>query len=180
MTTTGANGWPLFTKPAGDLDELVMLYPEVKAAMDTVGDFPEGIFAQWHEADLEAIKACGVRDREEGHEARPILAELKRPDGTLRYEVVAGPRCYYACRGCAALRDEEKKEFGHGAIGVFADSSGGEMEKLRKSLGQLAAALTTVLAPMAERVAVLEAEKATRELAAPTDPEGVPASGGSK
>ena len=149
--------WPLFTKPEGDLDELVAMYPEIAAAKEAVGSFPEGIFAQWPIDKLDAMKAAAEKDRADGHEARPILAELKRPDGALEYQVMDGPKCFHGCAACAHIYDDEKQHYGQGAIGVFADSSGGEMERLRKALGNLAEIIQNRLAPVEQRVEALEA-----------------------
>lgn len=158
--------WPQFTRPEGDLDELVELYPDIAAAKESVGSFPEGIFAQWPVAKLEEMKEASAYDKAVGHEARPILAELKQEDGALRYEVLDGPKCFYGCAKCAGLRDDEKEQYGQGAIGVFADSSGGEMERLRKALANMAEVIQKTLAPVVQRVEALEAaSKQTAELA---------------
>lgn len=165
--------WPLFTRPEGDLDELVEMYPEIAAAKAEIGVFPEGIFAQWPIEKLDEMRAAAGNDRADGHEARPILAELKRADGTLEYHVMNGPKCFHGCAACAHVHAEEKEHYdSQGAIGVFADSSGGEMERLRQQLGHLAQVIQTVIGPMAQRMDALEAAQkpAPAELAEKSEP----------
>lgn len=118
----------------------------------------EQVFAQYQVTDLPAMQAAAQADREIGHEPIPLLVELVEADGkTLRYEVVDGPRCDHRCAKCRDDIEIARGEFGTGAIGAFADSSGGEMERLRKELRALAGVMQKTLAPINQRLEALEA-----------------------
>ena len=78
----------------------------------------------------------------DGHMPAIEVMEIVREDGSVYYEAVTGPNCFHKCAACRGEIDEEASEFGTGAIGVFADSSGGEMERLRKEMRALAATFT--------------------------------------
>jgi hypothetical protein len=121
------------------------------------------IFGQYDEKDLPTMQAAAAEDREAGHMALPVLVELKDDVGHLRYEVVDGPRCNHTCQACRADIADLSTEFGTGAIGVFNESSGGEMEKLRIALRELAVTIQQQVGGVTKRVEQLE-DKAKAEL----------------
>jgi hypothetical protein len=117
------------------------MYPQwQKASSDR-----EEVLGMFMESDLVAITAHAELERAAGHDPRPVMIELVQPDGALRYEVVDGPRCDHMCSRCRQDIDQGMAEFGDGAIGVFNDSSGGEMERLRRELRQLAATMSSAV-----------------------------------
>ena len=117
------------------------MYPQwQKASSDR-----EEVLGMFMESDLVAITAHAELERAAGHDPRPVMVELVQPDGALRYEVVDGPRCDHMCSQCRKDIDHGMAEFGDGAIGVFNDSSGGEMERLRRELRQLAATMSSAV-----------------------------------
>ena len=124
----------------------------------------EHVFSQYMETDLPAMEAAARADVEAGHEPIPLLVELKADDGSLRYTVVTGPRCDHTCPKCRQDIADARAEFGTGAIGVFNDSSGGEMEKLRQALNQLAGQLQKTLGPALQRIDALEEANKAKQL----------------
>jgi hypothetical protein len=100
------------------------------------------VLGKFLESDVLAIHLHARAERAAGHDPRPVMIEVVQADGSLRYEVVDGPRCDHLCSKCRADIDHGMAEFGDGAIGAFADSSGGEMERLRRELRQLAGKMT--------------------------------------
>ncbi len=105
----------------------------------------EEVLGKFLESDLVAITAHAELERANGHDPRPAMIEVVRADGSLCYEVVDGPRCDHMCSLCRKDIDVGMAEFGDGAIGVFNDSSGGEMERLRRELRQLAATMSSAV-----------------------------------
>lgn len=124
----------------------------------------EKVFGQYMLADKARLIAAANKDKAGGHLALPVLVELMHDDGqTVTYEVIDGPRYDHTCSACREDIAELGREFGSGAIGVFNDSSGGEMERLRQSLNQLAAVIQAQIGGVSKRVDALE-HKAVAEL----------------
>jgi hypothetical protein len=123
----------------------------------------EQVFGQYDEADLHLMQEAAADDKADGHMATPVLVELKDGD-KLRYTVIDGPRCDHTCAKCQSDMVELRAEFGTGAIGAFTESSGGEMEKLRRELGELARTLQRTLAPISQRLDQIEAAQAEARL----------------
>lgn len=95
--------------------------------------------------DLELVTEWEASELANGHLPAIVIMEIQREDGTLWYEAVSGPNCSHLCEKCRAEIDRGMSEFGEGAIGAFADSSGGEMERLRRELRQLAATMSSAV-----------------------------------
>jgi hypothetical protein len=133
--------WPRYSKPESD---------------------EEDVFAQFSASDVPLMVAAALADRELGHEPRPVLVELKEADGSLRYEAMDGPRCHHLCAKCREDVEQGMQEFGTGAIGIYADSSGGEMEKLRRALAALAQTIQARLPPPKESEALAEGAPSKR------------------
>jgi len=105
----------------------------------------ERAFGQFPMSRKPELEAAAKKDLEAGHTLTPMIMELKTDAGELEYEVLDGPRCDHTCSACRSQIDELASEFGSGAIGVFGDSSGGEMERLRRELRALANTIRTAL-----------------------------------
>lgn len=107
------------------------------------------------EVDLPQVAHHEALELAAGHSPGIELMEIERADGTVYYEAVTGPNCFHKCAACRGDVDGETREFGKGAIGLFAESSGGEMERLRRELRLMAETMTkgmTVLGSALEDV----------------------------
>lgn len=105
----------------------------------------ENAFARYDSSLVPELEKAAAADRAEGHVLTPVIMELVHEDGTLEYKVMDGMRCDHMCSACRADIDQMSSEFGTGAIGVFSESMGGEMERLRKALRELAQTIQLAL-----------------------------------
>ncbi len=94
------------------------------------------------ESDLPRVAEHEEIEKSSGHMPGVELMEIVKDDGSVYYEAVTSPNCFHKCPACRGEINDEAKEFGTGAIGVFADSSGGELERLRKEMRALASTFT--------------------------------------
>lgn len=100
------------------------------------------------QSDLAQITEHEKLELAAGHTPGIELMEVVRDDDTVYYEAVTGPNCSHLCAACRGEVDDDMREFGRGAIGVFGDSSGGEMERLRNQVRELAEIMTAGLQAM--------------------------------
>jgi len=97
------------------------------------------------EADLAKVTEHEQAELADGHLPGIDLMEIVRADDSVYYEAVTAPNCSHLCEKCRTSIERDTNEFGEGAIGAFADSSGGEMERLRRELRQLAATMSSAV-----------------------------------
>lgn len=121
--------------------------------------------------DLELVTEWEASELANGHLPAAVIMEIENGDGGIWYEAISGPNCSHLCEKCRAEIDRGMSEFGEGAIGAFADSSGGEMERLRRELRQLAATMSSAVNSINAR---LPGEQRPAELGATShDPTGL-------
>jgi len=123
-------------------------YPVIERALlpdvpDKLGD--RRVRGRIKEADLAQIAEHEKLELASHHTPGIELMEVVRLDGSVYYEAVAGPNCTHLCAACRGEVDDDMREFGRNAIGVFADSSGGETERLRREVRQLAEVMTAAI-----------------------------------
>lgn len=109
------------------------------------------------ESDLPQVTQHESLELAAGHSPGIELMEIERADGTVYYEAVTGPNCFHKCAACRGDVDGETREFGKGAIGLFGDSSGGEMERLRRELRLMAESMTKGMATLGGAIESIQA-----------------------
>lgn len=120
-------------------------YPVIERALLPDVPYKEGdpkVRGRIKESDLAQITSHERLELDAGHLPGIEIMEIVRADGSVYYDAVTGPNCNHRCAACRGEVDNDMREFGRGAIGVFGDSGVGEMERLRAEMRQLAATFT--------------------------------------